>query len=63
MSIFKEVISYKKYSKKTRFNEKIVKSFKTSIEILSNLLQLYLLVFYICLIQIAKEIFQFTKKA
>ena len=47
----------------SRFNEKIIKSFKKSIEILSNLLYLYLLVFYVCLIQIAKEIFQFTKKA
>ena len=46
-----------------RFNEKIIKSFKKSIEILSNLLYLYLLLFYICLIQIPKDIFQFTKNA
>ena len=44
-------------------NERIVKSFKESIELLSNLLYLYLLVFYISFIQIAKEIFQFAKKA
>ena len=48
----------------SRFNEKIIKSFKNVIEILSNLLYLYLLIFnMLCLIQTAKEIFQFTKEA
>ena len=45
------------------FKEKIIKSFKKSMEILSNLLYLYFLIFNICLIQIAKEIFQFTNEA
>ena len=42
----------------SRFNGKIIKSFKKIIDILSNLLYLYWLVFYICLIEIDKVNFQ-----